>query len=342
MPRVFIIAEAGVNHDGDLDRAVALVDAAAASGADAVKFQSFTAAASISRFAPKAEYQLAQTSADESQLEMVRRLELDEEAHRHLHRRASEKGIRFLSTAFDSDALDLLVALDVNPLKVASGEITNLPMLRRIGALGRDIILSTGMAEMAEIEAALDVLEQAGASRDAIIVLHCNTEYPTPLADVNLRAMTTIGERLGVRVGLSDHSLGITVAIAAAALGACVIEKHITLDRTAPGPDHAASLEPDQFAAMVRGIREVEQALGSSKKTPSPSERKNIGIARKSIVAARPIPAGTTISADMIAAKRPGTGVSPMRWDDVIGAVAPRDYATDEPLDLVIPPQEQS
>lgn len=333
MNDVFIIAEAGVNHNGSLDRALQMVDAAADAGADAVKFQTFKAETLVRKGAAKAEYQQKMTGSDESQYEMLRRLELDLEAHGHLQRHCRKRGILFLSSAFDLASVEQLAGLGMSIFKIPSGEITNLPYLRKIGALNKEVIFSTGMAEMAEIEAALAVLEEAGTDREKICVLHCNTEYPTPMSDVNLRAMQTIARQLGVRIGYSDHSFGIEVPIAAVALGAEVIEKHFTLDRNLPGPDHQASLEPQELQAMIRAIRNIEQALGSDEKRPSPSELKNRSVARRSIVAAQPIRAGEPFSDQNLTTKRPATGLSPMEWDRLLGKTAARDYAADEEIE---------
>lgn len=331
---VLIIAEAGVNHNGDPDLALRLVDAAADAGADRVKFQTFDAARLVSAQACKADYQLRTTDAAESQLAMLKRLELSRATHEALIRRCRERSIGFLSTAFDPGSLDLLVELGIDSLKIPSGEITNLPALRRIGALRKPVLLSTGMATLGEVETAIDVLERAGTPRSHITVLHCTTEYPTPMAEVNLRAMCAMREAFGVAVGYSDHTAGIEVAVAAVALGATVIEKHFTLDRNLPGPDHKASLEPDELGAMVEAIRNIETALGDGIKRPGPSERRNQAVARKSLVAARPIRAGEEFGADNLAVKRPGDGISPMRWDEVIGRHARRDFAADELIEL--------
>lgn len=331
---VFIIAEAGVNHDGCLDRARMLVDVAAQAGADAVKFQTFRAETLVSRSAPKADYQQQTTGSSESQYDMLRRLELSMEDHRALIAHCRQAGIRFLSSPFDLASIDLLCDLGLDVFKIPSGEITNLPYLRRIGSLAKDVILSTGMADMDEISAALRVLTDAGTPKDRITVLHCNTEYPTPMGDVNLRAMRSIGAAFGVRVGYSDHTEGIEVPIAAVALGAAVIEKHFTLDRRLPGPDHRASLEPVELHAMVSAIRNIEVALGSGIKQPSISELKNRLVARKSIVAARPIVAGETLTGINLTVKRPGNGFSPMLWESVIGQKAPRDFFADEAISI--------
>lgn len=330
---VLIIAEAGVNHNGDMALARQLIDVAADAGADLVKFQTFQADKLVTRGARKAEYQTRTTDAEESQHDMIRALELTRKMHVELIAHCATRGIRFHSTGFDEESVDLLVQLGIDSFKVPSGEITNLPYLRHVGAYGLTVILSTGMANMGEIEAAIDVLESAGTPRSRITVLHCNSEYPTPMCDVNLRAMDSIREAFGVQVGYSDHTQGIEVAIAAVARGASVIEKHFTLDRTLPGPDHKASLEPDELRAMILAIRNIEQSLGDGIKRPSASEAKNKPIARKSIVAARAIRKGETLTAKNLAAKRPGTGISPMQWDAVVGRVALRDYAVDEMIE---------
>lgn len=328
--RTFIIAEAGVNHNGSLKVAKRLVDVAAESGSDAVKFQTFKAENVVSRFAAKADYQKKTTNADESQLDMVKRLELDEGAHRELIDYCKNKGIIFLSTPFDLESIDMLHGFGVEIFKIPSGEITNLPYLRKIGKLNKKIILSTGMADLEEIGDALDVLTASATLKEDIIVLHCNTEYPTPFEDVNLNAMLTIRDVFKVKVGYSDHTSGIEVPIAAVALGADVIEKHFTLDKNLPGPDHKASLEPKELKTMVEAIRNIEKALGDGVKKPSPSELKNKLIARKSIVAAKPIKASEIFTADNLTIKRPGIGISPMRWDEIIETKAKRDYQEDE------------
>lgn len=333
--KTLIIAEAGVNHNGDMALAKKLIAAAAEAGADLVKFQTFIAANIISRSAPKAEYQKDATDPQESQQEMVRKLELTREDHLELIAECKKQSIGFFSTAFDKGSIDLLEELGgVEIVKVPSGELTNFPYLRYLTRHGKHVLLSTGMANLGEIEAAINVVEQAGTPRDKITVLHCTTEYPTPMEDVNLRAMVNIGKAFGVSVGYSDHTPGIEVPVAAVALGATVIEKHFTLDRNLPGPDHRASLQPDELKAMVQGIRNIEKALGNGIKRPSPSEIKNKPIARKSLVAARPIKAGEPFSEDNLVAKRPGTGISPMRWDEVIGRNAPRDFREDELIEL--------
>jgi N,N'-diacetyllegionaminate synthase len=332
--KTLIIAEAGVNHNGDLAMARRLVEAAADAGADLVKFQTFAADRLVTRDAAMAEYQSAATGASEPQHAMLRRLELDRSAHEMLIAHCRELGIGFFSTAFDEASIDLLVELGLERFKVPSGELTNLPYLRHIARQRKPVILSTGMASLGEIEAALDALVAEGAVREEITVLHCNTEYPTPMVDVNLRAMLGIREAFRVPVGYSDHTRGIEVAVAAVALGATIIEKHLTLDRTLPGPDHQASLEPPEFKAMVSAIRNIESALGDGLKRPSPSEAKNIPVARKSLVAARAIRAGEIFDAGNVTVKRPGTGLSPMRWDEVMGRKARRDFLPDELLEL--------
>jgi len=331
---VFIIAEAGVNHNGSIELALKLVDVAVEAKADAVKFQTFNAENVISRFAEKAEYQKETTNSEETQLEMARRLELNRGDHEELLRHCISKGIEFLSTPFDHKSIDLLVSLGLERIKIPSGEITNLPYLCHIGKYGKAIILSTGMASLEEIEAALVLLEKSGTSRANVTVMHCNTEYPTPMIDVNLKAMLSIRNSLGVEVGYSDHTLGIEVPVAAVALGATVIEKHFTLDRTLPGPDHRASLEPIELKAMVQSIRNVEKAMGDGIKRASPSELKNKPIARKSIVAAMDINKGVRITEENITVKRPGTGISPMLWGEVLGKVAIRDFKSDELIEL--------
>ncbi len=328
-----IIAEAGVNHNGDLNRAIEMIAVAAAAGADLVKFQTFDAASLIAAGAPKASYQVKATGDAESQLDMVRRYELSRTDHEALIAECTARSIGFFSTAFDSASFDLLLELGLDRVKVPSGEITNLPFLRRVAKTGLPVIVSTGMATLGEIEAAIDALVAGGTGRDAITVLQCNTEYPTPMVDVNLRAMTTIAAAFGTAVGYSDHTAGIEVAIAAVALGATVIEKHFTLDRSLPGPDHAASLEPDELATMVTAIRNIEIALGDGRKRPTPSEIGNRAIARKSLVALKPIRAGELFTVENLTAKRPGSGLSPMLWDSVIGGIARRDYVIDEAIE---------
>lgn len=333
--RTLIIAEAGVNHNGDIGLAKKLIAAAAAAGADLVKFQTFSAKNLVSSSAPKAEYQKKTTESSESQLEMIQKLELSREDHAVLIQECSAHGIGFFSTAFDFQSFDLLMELGcLKQVKIPSGELTNLPLLRYMSRFGKPLLLSTGMANLGEIEAAIEAVEAAGTPRHLITVLHCTTEYPTPMEDVNLRAMVAMKKAFGVSTGYSDHTAGIEIPLAAVALGATVIEKHFTLDRNLPGPDHKASLEPQELKAMVEGIRNVERALGDGVKRPSPSELKNKPIARKSLVAIRPIRAGEAFNAENIAAKRPGTGLSPMRWDEVIGRTATKDFAVDELITL--------
>ena len=330
MDKVFIIAEAGVNHNGSIALAKKLIDVASEAGADAVKFQTFKAEKLVSKNAPKAAYQQETTDATESQFEMIKKLELDVNAHKELMTYCKQKHIMFLSTPFDHDSIELLNNLGLEIFKIPSGEITNLPYLRHIGSLKKRVIMSTGMADIGEIEDALDVLITAGTPKENITILHANTMYPTPMEDVNLRAMQTIACTFGCDVGYSDHTLGIDVPIAAVAMGAKVIEKHFTLDKTMEGPDHKASLEPDELKAMVQAIRNIEKALGTGIKKPSPSERPNIEVARKSIVAARPIKKGELFTEENLTIKRPGNGISPMRWDEIIGTEAQKDYKVDE------------
>lgn len=329
---VFIIAEAGVNHNGDVQLAKQLVDVAAGAGADAVKFQTFNADALVSENAPKADYQKQATSSGESQLEMLRKLELNTTAHLQLSAHCNRKGIRFLSSPFDLESIDLLVELEMEIFKIPSGEITNLPYLRKIGALKKRTILSTGMSTLTEIEQAIGVLTDAGMDKNDLTLLHCNTEYPTPMPHVNLRAMQTLADWFGLAVGYSDHTLGIEIPIAAVAMGARVIEKHFTLNKNLPGPDHRASLDPSELSAMVAAIRNLEKALGTGIKEPSPSEEKNRSIARKSIVASRPILKGELLTPENLTVKRPGTGISPMDWDRVIGTHAVKDFQSDEEI----------
>ena len=332
--QTLIIAEAGVNHNGDLARAKQLIDAAAKAGADLVKFQTFSANRLVTRTATKAEYQTKTTDKTESQHEMLRRLELSAEMHQELIAHCAARNIGFFSTAFDIESIDLLVNLGQDHFKIPSGEITNLLYLRHIGRLGQAVILSTGMATLGDIEAAIDALEQAGTPRAKITVLHCTTEYPTPMAEVNLRAMQSIQRAFRVQVGYSDHTPGIEVATAAVAMGASVIEKHFTMDRNLPGPDHKASLEPEGLIAMVAAIRNIEVALGDGVKRLTQSEARNMPVMRKSMVASQTIKSGEVFSSKNVTVKRPGTGISPMYWDEVIGRTASRDFAEDELIDL--------
>lgn len=332
MKSIYIIAEAGVNHNGSFELAMKLIDAAKDAGADCVKFQTFVTEEEISRLAVKAEYQKETTDADENQFDMVKRLELPFEQFRQLKDYCDQKDIRFLSTPFDLKSIQFLDTLDMPFWKIPSGEVTNLPYLLAIAKTKKPVVMSTGMCELEEIQAAVDVLKANGTPK--ITLLHCNTEYPTPFEDVNLRAMETMRERFGLDVGYSDHTTGIEVPIAAAALGAVVVEKHFTLDRNLEGPDHKASLEPDELAAMVAAVRHIEKSLGDGRKTVSPSEAKNRDIVRKSIVARRAIARGEVFTVENLTVKRPSGGVSPMRWFEVLGRVAPRDFEADEVIEL--------
>lgn len=335
MPKTLIIAEAGVNHNGSLDLAKKLVDVAAEAGADYVKFQTFKANKIASKQAQKADYQQKTTDNSESQLEMLKRLELNEEAHLELIKYCKQKNIAFLSTAFDFESIDLLKKLNINLGKIPSGELTNLPYLRKMAQNFDKIIISTGMGDIDEVRDAVNSLIKAGAKKESLTVLHCNTEYPTPFKDVNLKAMLTIEKELGIKIGYSDHTLGIEVPIAAVALGATVIEKHFTLDRTLEGPDHKASLEPSELKAMVSAIRNIELAMsGSGEKIRSESESKNINIARKSIVAAKNILAGEVFTEENLTVKRPGNGISPMKWDEVIGKKAIKNFSEDDLIEI--------
>lgn len=334
MNSTFIIAEAGVNHNGDAARAHALIDAAAAAGADAVKFQTFRPELIVTKAAQKANYQKVQTGDDRSQHDMLAELTLEEGVYRDLAQHSSQKHITFLSTPFDPASADLLKSLKVPLIKISSGDLTNLPLLRHIAAMHLPIFLSTGMATLGEIEASINALVDAGASRPDITLLHCNTEYPTPWQDVNLNVMETLRRAFDLKVGYSDHTVGIEIACAAVALGASVIEKHFTLDRNLPGPDHKASLEPRELASMVQSIRHIEIAMGSARKAPTASELPNLTVARRSLVAARNIKAGETFGPENILAKRAEHGLSPMLWDEVIGRSASRDFGKDEPIEL--------
>lgn len=334
MQKIFVIAEAGVNHNGRLDLALRMIDIAADCGADAVKFQTFKSENEISKCAQKAEYQKETTGTDESLLDMAIKLELDEEAHRRLIGHCRTRGIQFLSSPFESWSIAFLDSLGLQVLKIPSGQVDNLPYLRQIGALRKSLILSTGMSTLDEVAQAIDVLVGAGTRKSDITVLHCTTAYPTPFEDVNLRAMLTMRDRLGVRVGYSDHTPGIEVPTAAAALGAEVIEKHFTLDKTMEGPDHRASLDPGELKAMVSAVRAIEKALGDGVKRSLPSEEINRPIARRSIVAARRIGKGELITAECITVKSPATGLSPMVWDTVVGQNAKRDFEVDQLIEL--------
>lgn len=335
MKKTLIIAEAGVNHNGSLETARQLIDVAAEAGADYVKFQTFKANKLVTKTAARAEYQNTNTKDSASQYEMLQKLELSEADHLELVAYCQEKKINFLSTGFDLDSLEFLSRLGITVAKIPSGEITNLPYLEKAAALFPEIILSTGMATIEEIKDAFQTLVNAGANRSTVTILHCNTEYPTPMEDVNLKAMLHIENELGTAIGYSDHTLGIEVPIAAVALGATVIEKHFTLSRSLPGPDHRASLEPAELAAMVLAIRNIEKAIGGSGiKEPSKSEMKNKPVARKSIVAYRPIKKGEFFSEQNLTIKRPGDGISPMKWHNVIGQTAYRDFLEDEQIEL--------
>ena len=334
LPVTTIIAEAGVSHNGSIEMAKKMIDVASTAGANLVKFQTFKAESLVTHSADKAEYQKSQTEKEETQFDMIKKLELDRNAHEELVTYCNQKNIQFLSTAFDHDSIDLLAELGIPFYKIPSGEITNLPYLQHIGSMGKSIIMSTGMSTLEEVRIALDILVHSGAEKDQITILHCNTEYPTPMEDVNLNAMLTIQEELGIAVGYSDHTRGIEIPVAAVAMGATVIEKHFTLDRTLPGPDHAASLEPNELKAMVAAIRNIEKAMGDGVKKPSPSEIKNMLIARKSIVAKNPIKKGEAFSEDNLTVKRPGTGISPMEWDNVILQKAQKDFNKDELIKL--------
>jgi N,N'-diacetyllegionaminate synthase len=336
MNKVIIIAEAGVNHNGDIELAKKLVDVAVEAGVDYVKFQTFKSESLVSKFAKKAAYQIENTQdAIESQLQMLKKLELSNSQHFELVKYCNNKNISFFSTAFDLESLSFLKELGLNIVKIPSGEITNLPYLRKAAELFREVIISTGMSSMVEIEEALDVFLQAGIKKNDITILHCNTEYPTPMSDVNLNAMLAIQKMFGVKVGYSDHTMGIEVPIAAVAIGGTMIEKHFTLDRSLPGPDQLASLEPDELKNMVHSIRNIEKAIaGTGIKEPSESEIKNISIARKSIVAKTSIRKGDRFTEFNITTKRPGMGISPMKWDEVIGKVACQDFDEDELIKL--------
>ena len=335
MNRVLIIAEAGVNHNGSMEIAKKLIDAAAIAGVDYVKFQTFNADRLASKNAKKAVYQQKNmNNTDDSQYAMLKKLELSQTQHIELINYCNGKGVKFFSTAFDLDSIDFLSSLNLGFWKIPSGEITNYPYLKRIALKQQPVILSTGMCVMIDIENALSVLLKFGLSKEQITILHCNTEYPTPMEDVNLNAMKTIADEFGVKVGYSDHTRGIEVPIAAVALGSTIIEKHFTLDRQMEGPDHTASLEPDELMAMVNAIRNIEKALGSVDKIISTSEQKNIAVARKSIVAATEISEGELFTEDNLTVKRPGTGVSPMLWESIVGRVAKKQYHPDDLIEL--------
>ena len=333
--KVIVIAEAGVNHNGDITKAKALIDKGAEAGVDYVKFQTFKAGNLVTKQAKRAAYQDRNTQDNDTQYEMLKKLELSQAVHQELIDYCAQKGVQFLSTGFDIESLEFLARLGITIAKVPSGEITNLPYLRKVATLFTEVILSTGMATITEIKDAIKVLTDNGVSKDKITVLHCNTEYPTPMEDVNLKAMLHIHRELGVPVGYSDHTLGIEVPIAAVALGAMVIEKHFTLDKTLPGPDHKASLEPEELKAMVIAIRNIEKAIGGSGlKEVSKSEAKNKPIVRKSIVAAKKIVKGESFTVENLTVKRPGIGISPMQWDEVIGKTAKKDFEEDDLIEL--------
>ena len=336
MQYVIFVAEARVNHNRDINNAKKLIDKAVEANVDYIKFQTFKTELCISKNAVKADYQIENTQdSSESQLEMVKKLELSFEQFVELEKYCQQKGVQFLSTGFDFESLEFLAGLGITIAKIPSGEITNLPYLRKVATLFPEVILSTGMATITEIKDAIKVLTDNGISKDKITVLHCNTEYPTPMEDVNLKAMLHIQRELGVSVGYSDHTLGIEVPIAAVALGATVIEKHFTLDKTLPGPDHKASLEPEELKAMVMAIRNIEKAIGGSGlKEVSKSEAKNKPIVRKSIVAAKKIVKGESFTEENITVKRPGIGISPIQWDDVIGKTAKKDFEEDDLIEL--------
>lgn len=332
--KTIIIAEAGVNHNGDIETAHRLVDAAVMAGADIIKFQTFSADRLVTRCASKADYQVTAANISETQYEMLRRLELSPVMHDELIAHCKTRGIEFMSTAFDEKSVDFLAGKGMRRFKIPSGEITNLPYLRLTSKVAEEVIISTGMATMEEICAAITVFDRAGFSRERLSVLHCTSEYPAPMEHVNLRAMQTIRNAFDVRVGYSDHTLGIEVGIAAVALGASIIEKHFTLDCNLPGPDHKASLEPQELKAMVSAIRNIEKALGNGIKTPTANEKINRSAVRKSLVATRAIKAGELLCAANVSAKRPGNGISPMQLDEVLGKPARRDFSVDEMIEL--------
>ena len=329
---VLIIAEAGVNHNGSVELAKKMADVAKAAGADIVKYQTAVPELVISRFAPKAEYQKESTGEAESQLEMVKKIHFGFAEHRKLKEYCDSIGIKYLSTPFDMDSIDFLAGMDMPVWKIPSGEVTNLPYLEKVAKLKKPIIMSTGMCEIPEIKAALDVLYSNGA--EDVTILHCNTEYPTPLKDANVKAMLDIQKNFGTKVGYSDHTLGLEAPLAAVALGATVVEKHFTLDKNMEGPDHAASMSPEELTALVKAIRNTELALGDGVKKVTESEAKNKDVARKSIVAKVPIKAGEVFTIDNITVKRPGNGISPMRWYEVLGQSAKRDFSLDELIEL--------
>lgn len=332
--KTLIIAEAGVNHNGQLDLAKKLIEVAANAGADYIKFQTFKADNLVSRDALKAEYQKKLTGKSESQYEMIKKLELSKDDHFQLKHFCDNARIKFLSSPFDNDSIDLLEELEVELYKIPSGEITNYPYLKKLAGLHKSLIISTGMSTMDEVGAALDILTKNGTEKEQIVILHANTEYPTPFDDVNLKAMLTMQETFGIKVGYSDHTRGIEIPIAATAMGASVIEKHFTLDHKLPGPDHKASLEPDELKQMVNAIRHTELALGNGIKGPSPSEKKNITVVRKSLYSRKAIKRGEPFTAENLIAKRPGDGLSPMMWKEIIGMNAKRDFEPNEKIEL--------
>lgn len=332
MDKVLIIAEAGVNHNGSVGQAKKLIDAAAEAGADMVKFQTFIAKNLVTAKAPQASYQIKNSGNTTSQFEMLKKLELNQGSHHELMEHCKKRKIIFLSTAFDEDSIDFLASLNLGLWKIPSGEITNLPYLKKIGAFNHPTLLSTGMSDIREIRAAVNILVQSGTEKQKITVLHCNTEYPTPMADVNLRAMLTIKKETGLEVGYSDHTMGIEIPIAAVALGAVVIEKHFTLDRSSEGPDHLASLEPDELRKMVSAIRNIETAMGDSSKKPSASEYKNLAIARKSIHLRLDLPEGSVLEEPHFIMKRPGDGISPMKLMELVGRKTKRDLRAEHKL----------
>ena len=335
MPKkVIIIAEVGVNHNVCIDTAKSLIDVASFAGADFVKFQTFKAEELVTKTAPKAQYQLYGSQKEESQFEMLQKLELSEDAHRELFAYCKTKRIKFLSTGFDSSSIDFLINLGVDYIKIPSGEITNLPYLRHVGKQGKKVLLSTGMSSLEEVLNAIKIIEQAGLLRDQIVVLHCTSEYPAPLDELNLRALSTIREELKTAIGYSDHTIGFEAALVAVALGAEVIEKHITLSKFHDGPDHKASMEPKEFNNFVAMIRNAEILLGNPEKIATPSEIKNIIVARKSIVASKFIKVGEIFTQDNLTTKRPATGLNPMRWDSLLGRKANRNYLKDEQIEL--------
>ena len=331
---VLVIAEAGVNHNGSIDLAKELIDAAVDSGADIIKFQSFKASDLVTKKAKKARYQILNTSNEESQFKMLQKLEISFEQQKELKNYAEEKNIEFLSTGFDLNSIKFLNEMNLKRFKIPSGEITNLPYLRLIGSFKKQVILSTGMANLKEISDALEQLYIAGLDRDDITILHCTTQYPAPLKDVNLRAMNTLKNTFKTKVGYSDHTLGIDVSLAAVALGAEVVEKHLTLDRSLVGPDHMASIEPYEFSNLVKGIRKISLALGSAEKKISYCEIENKKIARKSIIAKTKIKKDDIFSEENICAKRPGTGISPMEWDKIIGLKSKKDFDPDDLIEI--------